>query len=204
MNNLQILPYMQAPALYDLLKFVEIKLVGLNTLMAKLALSKLRGSLFWIKTHKLVSLVLAIILLVVGFFVYEKVALELNRLAFKSARHTIDTVYTDLVNEVGPPDNSKTINECSRSHVAIGDGPLSCYIDNEFIYGVKDKTEANNIKQKINTIVSKHSSIFKPTPPPASSIDITPSGSTEINSSIDYYDAAGLLCAIKYVFEIPR
>jgi len=35
MNNLQILLYMQAPALYDLLKFVEIKLVRLNTLMAK-------------------------------------------------------------------------------------------------------------------------------------------------------------------------
>ena len=114
MNNLQILPYMQAPALYDLLKFVEIKLVGLNTLMAKLALSKLRGSLFWVRTHKIYSLLILIVLLIAGIFVYEKVALELNRLAFKSAQHAIDTVYEDIVKGVGQPDNSKATNECSR------------------------------------------------------------------------------------------
>ena len=204
MNNLQILPYMQAPALYDLLKFVEIKLVGLNTLMAKLALSKLRGSLFWIKTHKLVSLVLAIILLVVGFFVYEKVALELNRLAFKSARHTIDTVYTDLVNEVGPPDNSKTINECSRSHVAIGDGPLSCSVNTSFIYGVSNRSEADQLMNDVQKVVKKHTNTFKSVSAPPSFIDITPAISDVNNSKVNYYSVAGLFCAIKYVYDTPR
>ena len=172
--------------------------------MAKTALSKIKRSFFWIRAHKLVSLVLMVILLILGFFVYQRVTLELNKRAFAQARTAIDAVYEDIVENVGQPDNFKATNECSRSHIAIGDGPLSCYIDNEFIYGVEDKNEANSLRQKIKSTISNHSDVLKPTPQTTSSIDITPSGSTETNIFVDHYDSAGLLCAIKYVFEIPR
>ncbi|MBI2009293.1 hypothetical protein HYS84_02685 [Candidatus Saccharibacteria bacterium] len=44
--------------------------------------TKNRNPLPWIRRHKFLSLLCAVILLVIGVFVYEKVALELNKRAF--------------------------------------------------------------------------------------------------------------------------
>jgi len=178
--------------------------VELNTLMAKLAVGKLKRSLFWVRTHKLVSLILAIILVVVGFFVYQKVALELNKRAFANARTAIDTVYADIVKEVGQPDNSKSTNECSRSHVAIGDGPLSCSVNTSFIYDVSNRSEADQLMNDAQKVVKKHTNIFKSVPAPPSSIDITPAISDVNNSEVNYYSVAGMFCTIKYVYDTPR
>ena len=75
--------------------------LGLNTVVAKPASNKLKRFLFWTKSHKFYSLLVLIVLLISGVFVYQKVALELNKRAFAQARTTIDTVYADIVAQVG-------------------------------------------------------------------------------------------------------
>lgn len=155
-------------------------------------------------SHKVLSPLCSLLLLALGFFIYEKAALELNKRAFIGARHTIDIVYADIVKDVGQLNNSLTINECSRSHLELSDGPLSCSVNTEFVYGVADKNESDKLMSKIKASVAKHAASFKPTAPPKSEISVSPSVHDVSDSEVGYYSAAGLFCTIKYVFDTPE
>lgn len=172
--------------------------------MAKSSLNKFKRFLFWVRSHKLYSLFIFIVLLVVGFFVYEKIALELNKQAFAQARVAINTVYADIVSQVGQPDNSKQTSECSRSHVAIGDGPLSCYLDTEFIYAVTNKQQADQLMKNIKSVINNNTDLFVSSSAPTSIIYVNPAPSSGSNSEINYYSTSGLFCAIKYVYDTPK
>src|SRR3989344_2898298 len=123
--------------------------------MAKLAVGKLKRSLFWVRTHKIYSLLLLVVLLVAGIFVYEKIALELNKRAFANARTAIDTIYADIVKNVGQPDNYKHENSCSRPNQVYGQGPLSCDVGISIIYALSNKDQASIIFKKVQTIMSQ-------------------------------------------------
>lgn len=165
--------------------------------------SKTHNPLLWIRGHKIISLLLFIVLPVAGFFVYEKVALELNKRAFVHARAAIDTVYADIVAQVGPPDNSKRVIECSTSHVTFGQGPISCSVDTDFIYGVSDEGEAVALFRKIQAVISKNKQ-FKPT----KALSLTITDQTVVNSAYhtasDEFSLDGLQCIVNYVFDTPR
>lgn len=165
---------------------------------------QIKNRLEWPVRHKWLAFFFAIVLIILGFIVYEKIALEMNRLAFKSARHAIDTVYADIVKQLGPPDNSKTQSECSKSYFGPYKLILSCSVDTDFAYGLDDKTEANKKTEEIRSIIKSHSELFKQTAPPNTGIYPTPApGYVNTTSSIDYYKTSGLLCIFKYVFDSP-
>ena len=173
--------------------------------MTKPALNKLKRSLFWVKFHKLYSLLILIVLLVGGIFVYQKVTLELNRRAFAQARVAIDAVYADIVAQVGQPDNYKRESECSKSYFGPYELRISCSVDTDFIYAVKDQQEADAKTAKINEIVDKQQSRLRPTSAPKSDIYVNPApGDPDTNTSINYYKGpGGLLCIFKYVYDTP-
>lgn len=172
-------------------------------LMAKPASRRFQRSVFWARAHKFYSLFLLIAILVVGIFVYEKVALELNRRAFSQARAAIDTIYADIVAQVGQPDNSKRSNTCSRPNVVFGQGSLSCDISTSFIYGVTNEDQANNVFKKTQQIVGQQKT-FKPVMlEPA--ITSAPVGNTIYTSATDRYKAArGIDCTMSYWYDTPR
>ncbi len=166
--------------------------------------TKSRNFLPWIRRHKFLSLFCVIVLLVIGVFVYEKVALELNRLAFKSAQHAIDTVYADIAAKVGQPDDYKVSNDCSRSNVEFGQGPLSCYVGTSFIYGVVDQSEATSQFKTIQVLVGLHKDLFKPTKNLSSAITSTLVVDSYYYSAQDFYSVKNLDCTIKYIYDTPR
>lgn len=172
-------------------------------LMAKSASGRFRRSVPWARSHKFYSLLLLTVLLVAGIFVYEKVALELNKRAFSQARTTIDTVYADIVAQVGSPDNSKRAAECSASHVIFGQGPISCSVDTDFIYGVSDKSEAIDQFKKIQAVISRNEQ-FKPT----KTLSLTITDQIVVNSAYhtasDEFSSDGLPCIVNYVYDTPR
>lgn len=177
--------------------------MGLNTPMAKLAFSKLKRLLFWVKSHKFYSLLILIVLLVAGYFVYDKIALELNKRAFQNARVAIDTVYADIVKEVGQPDDFKHENFCSRPNVTFGEGPLSCDVSTTFIYGVADMDDANRVFKKTQITISTYKKL-KPTKPLLSSITSVPVGDVIYSSATDYYKMSGVDCITSYWYDTPR
>ena len=163
-----------------------------------------KSARLWPLRHKLFSVFILIVLVVAGFFVYQRIALELNRQGFKQARSAIDTVYADIVAKVGPPDNSKRVNDCSRPNEEFDQGPLSCSIGTDFIYGVSDQNQANDLFKQIQGVIAQHPSLFHLTQALDTSIKDTLVVNTYYHSAQDYYNTAGMDCSIKYTYDTAR
>lgn len=163
----------------------------------------IKQKLKWVGSHRVYSLLFLIVLLVAGFFVYQKVATELDRRAFANARIAIDEVYAVIVKEVGEPDNSKFVSECSEGYSGAYNPVTACSVGTEFIYGIASRDDYLNKVGEIRTVILKHKT-FKPIERPLSNIDVNPAVSTEINSELDSYSISGLLCSVKYTFDIPH
>lgn len=159
----------------------------------------------WPRKHKWLFVLIIAVLAVGGFFVYEKVALELNRHAFQQASHAIDTIYADIVAQVGQPDNFRRSSQCSRPNQEFEQGPLSCYMDIDFTYGLEDQAEGVNLNNKIKNIIAKHPDLLKPTPEPPSDIQVTPAPSNYSDSALYWYKSdGGLQCTYGYAYDNPN
>ena len=166
--------------------------------------TKSRNFLPWIRRHKFLSLLYAIVLLVIGVFVYEKVALELNKRAFAQARTAIDTIYADIVAKVGQPDDYKVSNNCSRLSREFEREPIVCNVNTSFIYGVSNEDEANSLFKKIQGFISDYKTTFKPIKPLSSSITSLLVVNTYYHDAQDYYKIGVLDCTAKYVYDTPE
>ncbi len=158
----------------------------------------------WIKTHKVLTVLIAISVLAFGVLAYEKITLEQNRRAFIDARKAIDIVYVDIVKQVGQPDNFRRSNTCSRPSMEFQRGPLSCDVSTDFIYGVSNKEEADQLKAKIQAVFKQHGDILIPSPAPPSDIHPIPAPGNNTDSSNDFYKSKkGLDCSVKYTNNRP-
>ena len=161
--------------------------------------------LSWLRKHKWLSipilLVVAVVLIALGAVVYNKIATELNRRAFQQANYAIETIYNDIVKEVGPPDDNKRESRCSRSRGEFSEGPLGCYTSMFFIYGLSNKDQSDLTIKRIRSIIVNSQSIL-----------VAASSSTESSglitkapgntSSTDYYQAPGRIkCRADYAFD---
>jgi hypothetical protein len=162
-----------------------------------------KSARLWPLRYKLFSVLILIVFAVAGFFVYQKIALELNRRGFQQARSAIDTVYGDIVAKVGPPDNSKSINDCSRPSEEFDQGPLSCSVGADFIYGVSDHNQANNLFRQIQGVIAQHPSLFHLAQALDTSIKDTLVVNTYYHSAQDYYKMGDMDCSIKYSYDTP-
>jgi len=171
-----------------------------------LAKTNRRLSLSWIRSHKFLSFIALITFMVIGFFVYERVTLELNKRAFAQARKVIDNVYADIANEVGQPDNYRRTSECSHSYFGPYVKQISCGVDTDLVYNVEDRNEAGQITATVQNIVKRHKNSLTSTTYNSdvfSESERAP-GDPNINSHIDYYESSGgLFCVFKYVFDSP-
>jgi hypothetical protein len=161
-------------------------------------------NLIWFRKHKTISALLILFILILGLSVYQAVALRTNKHNFEQARVAIDTVYADIVTKVGPPDNYKRTNECSRPNQEFGQGPLSCDVSSEFIYGVEDEQQANNLLKQIQDSTRNHPSLLKPVAPLSSSIPSKFVANTYFHTAVDRYKtASGMGCTVKYAYDTP-
>ena len=176
----------------------------LNMLMAKSASGRFRRSVPWARSHKFYSLLLLTILLVAGIFVYERVALELNKRAFSQARATIDTIYADIVAQVDQPDNSKHSDTCSIYTEVYSTGPTYCNIVTTLIYGVKDESEANNVFKKIQLVIESHNDLIDSIKPLSSKISAMTVANAPYYASSDRYKSSGLNCVANYIYDTPQ
>jgi len=161
--------------------------------------------LTWPRKHKWLTLLTIVLLVIIAVFTYFKISLELNRRAFQQAAHAIETIYADIVKEIGPPDDNRYSRECSRPSVVYDQGPLSCSIGIDFIYGVSDKQEPDQLKERIKSVINHHSNLLLPTTAPPSFIDVNPAPGNNTDSTIDYFKtSAGMECTSKYTYDMPR
>lgn len=163
----------------------------------------LQRSLSWVGKHKIISAVIAIVVLILGFFVYLKIDLELNKRAFLQASQAIDKIYADIIKELVPQDHKRE-NECSKSFFGSYVERTHCGVSADFIYAVKDRNEADEIASKIRLIVGRYPKVLRSSPAPKSDIIINLApGDPNTNSFIEYYKSGSLFCVFKYVFDSP-
>ncbi|MEX1995367.1 MAG: hypothetical protein WD887_01155 [Candidatus Saccharimonadales bacterium] len=159
-------------------------------------------SSIWYRQHKVLSLVIAVVLIGIVFWGYQAYSGYTNKKSFEKALAAIDIVYADIVSEVGPPDNYKHTNDCSRPSGVYEDGPLSCSVSTSFIYGVANRTEANNLLKKIQTVIGEHQDLLKPTQALAATIEDTLVVNTYHHSALDSYTRGGSMdCYTSYFYD---
>lgn len=149
-------------------------------------------------------LLLIFFILIIAFFTYHGYSQYADKKKFEQARADIDTIYADIVAKIGPPDNSKKVNDCSRPNQVFEQGPLSCSVGTSFIYGVADENGANEILKMIEIIVGEKPKVFKPVKSLANKLSDTLVVNSYYHIASDKYTDSGLDCVLSYVFDTPR
>ena len=158
----------------------------------------------WPWRHKWIIIPAAFVIAIFFILVYQAVDLRQNRAAFVQARAAIDTIYADIVAQLGPPDNYRRTNSCSRPSQEFEQGPLSCDVSTDFIYGVDNQAQANQLTKQIRSVIHQ-SGLLIATPAPRSDIYATPAPSNYVGSENDYFKTVdGLGCSIKYSYDLPQ
>jgi len=159
----------------------------------------------WPWRTKWALLIPFIIALVAGTLIYQAIALRQNRQAFQEARSDIDTIYADIVIQVGKPDNFRRTNSCSRPSQEFEQGPLSCDVSTDFIYGVDNKTQADVLKSQIQHVINQHRDLLSPSAPPVSDIYPILAPGNNTDSSNNYFlTKKNMQCGTKYTYDLPR
>ena len=151
----------------------------------------------WIKLHKWIAALGLIVVLVLGYFVVGTIAQKIQKDNLEKVRADLDTIYSLIVAQVGPPDGYQRNSICDRSQEEFGEGPLGCRINTFVIYGESDQKNANLLTNKIRNIVG--SKFVKVTPPQLPS-NIT-SGAPSNTTVTDYYADRGVNCQADYEFN---
>jgi len=129
--------------------------------------------------------------------------LELNKRDFQRASRAIDSIYAEIVSQVGQPDNTKRSQTCSRTYQEFsGYGPPNCDVDIEFTYGVASLSGANKIYKSIQYIVTHDS--LKSVSPLSSKITRTLISDKYYSEAQDNYVFNSLNCTSKYVYDTPQ
>jgi hypothetical protein len=153
------------------------------------------------KRHfKFSAAIVLLVLLIGAYFVYEKVALEMNKRDFQQARAAIDNVYSEIVHQVGQPDNFKKYNLCDTYKNEFENGPISCNVNVDFIYSVRDEDDANIILKKLQKIILDNGLIESAL---ANFIQDRTVGNSYFHDAIDNYEYSKLRCVSKYIYDTP-
>ena len=159
--------------------------------------------LSWIKPHKWLSLLILLLLIIIGFSIYQKISIYNNKRAFEQARTTIDSIYADIVKQVGQPDNHKRVSSCDYASREFGHGPLGCSVYVEFAYSVNNNERATSIVKRSSVILSSdqkitYSNLSSVTP--FKNISKNPLQRVSISFSKNSY---GFTCTLTSVYSVP-
>ncbi len=160
----------------------------------------------WIRRHKILTQLAVFATIIIGVIGYQLISLELNKRAFAHARAAIDTVYADIVKDVGAPDNYKRSSTCSQSYVesiVTTKGPIGCDVGTNFIYSVRDQLEATVQFKKIQEVISKHDE-FRHTKPLSGDISSLGVVNSTYKDAQDFYQIDSTVCTVKYVYDTPE
>jgi hypothetical protein len=152
----------------------------------------------WFGRHKIISVVLLVTVLVAGYFVYEKIAYQMNKHAFAEAKSSIDAVYADIVSKVGPPDDkNQIIQQCNSRTTSI-----SCSLAKDFIYSESNIDAANRRREKIQNVIAGDSNKFEAiTAPPNQQILTTLQRDHNLPVANYYKAGNGVFCFVDYFYN---
>lgn len=126
-----------------------------------MANAKITKTASW-RTRPLIPLLIiaAAVALPLGIFAYGKYSARQDRQKFEQARAAIDSVYADIVAQVGPPARHKSDQSCDYASSEFGKGPLGCSIYMAFAYAVKDASQATQLAKKVNSTAANRTDLF--------------------------------------------
>jgi hypothetical protein len=143
-----------------------------------------------------------VLVLIAGLWGYHAVAKWQNKRQFEHARASIDQLYSDIVANVGKPDNHKRTDICSRPNMKFEQGPLSCDVDLSFIYGVENEPEALDKMHKIQNVINSHKD-FNSQGAVSKLISSSSIGSNLYQGARDTYKYEDLDCVVVFTYDTP-
>ena len=116
---------------------------------------------------------------------------SVERKQFAAAQSDLNVLYDNIVKQVGSPDDHQAVQACRYTSVEIGQGSRSCGIDIYLVYRAADSSEAENLTNKISTVIS--TSTFK--------VNDATEGTTDRNVNnikTEKFSDNGLSCVVDY------
>lgn len=150
-------------------------------------------------------LAFGILLLLIGFGykAYVWYQLRSDKQRFTEASVLVDKIYSDIVTELGQPEDSKRTNSCSRPYQEFtGYGDPVCRVGVTVIYSVNDRSVANNYLSTTQRIIASNRRISL-NGTLSRSIQDAIAINTEYHAATDNYYLNGLNCTSNYVFDTP-
>jgi hypothetical protein len=145
------------------------------------------------------------LILAAGYWGYGQITTFSNKRNFQQARQTIDSIYSQIVDKVGLPDNTKKDSSCSRSYQEFnGYVDMSCDVDTSFVFSVSDKVDAQMKINLIQKIINDKKDILVPSKPINTIIRTTGVVTTNYYGTQNFYKYNGLSCTSKYVYDTPE
>jgi hypothetical protein len=165
-----------------------------------------RSQLKFLKTKKgkLVAVVTLVGLGVLTFWGYNTYQVRADKQRFEEARATIDSIYADIVTQLGEPDDYKRSNTCSRPYQEFtGYGAPQCDVGIIIVYGLENEEAANTNMKLVQESASKPPKFMSNSTldPSIAESSVT---NTIFNTASDSYNFKGLRCVINYVYDTPQ
>lgn len=164
------------------------------------AKNKSRPAALWNK-HWQVILILVLVFGILGFIGVNKLIIYNQKQQFDQAEKSLDTLYANIVKDVGQPTSMTKDKSCSYASTEGGSGDRRCQISLALYYqNQEDEATANLTANNIDDTISKiKNSIL---------VDNSLLGNLRFSASSDYFsresnevDAkGGLICSVGYYY----
>lgn len=159
----------------------------------------------WLGRHKIFSIFILLVLASVTYIIYARIQTANNRRDFQQARGAIDSIYTDVLHNVGTPDRTTKTQDCTRRYQEFtGYGDLTCHLNAELLYPVNNEFDANDLLQKVQQLIRVRHNDFIHTGAYANGLKDREVISSIYHSTSDKYKSYGLSCIVNYVYDTPR
>jgi hypothetical protein len=140
--------------------------------------------------------------LVLGFFVYRFITIQIDRQNFRKAEKTVEKIESLILAEMGAPSRVSNRKVCSYTNFTYSKGALGCMVGVDFEYSNKNNKDADSIVAAINKKLAATGDLRNAKDDPIYGIRSfgSPSTSSEgLNMQRNYKDdLSGLKCVISY------
>lgn len=111
-------------------------------------------SVFWNK-HWQVILISVLVIGILGFIGVNKLIIYNQKQQFDQAEKSLDTLYANIVKDVGQPTSMAKDKSCSYASTEGGKGRRGCGTSYKIVYNSGSVNEANSLKQSVIELAAK-------------------------------------------------
>jgi hypothetical protein len=115
------------------------------------------------KQNKWLTLTILVFIIFLALAVHHKIVVAADKKKFEQARMSLESLYSDIVAQVGTPERVERVNSCGYGNREFDRGPLGCSVTLQLTFVLNDSVQASHLASQVDMIASQKSRTFKST-----------------------------------------